>query len=278
MVITAEGLKGHEPPELTSSDIVIHDGKNAFKVEELIPLRAERAALQLAILIDDGSDSVLGLQFDDLRHFIREQPSTTQIGIYYIRNGSATPVQPMTPDHEAAASRLRLPLGQPGIAVSPYLAISEFIKKWPTTESGTQPARHEILLISSGVDLNRDSPTQNPYLAAAISDCQRAHVLVNSIYFAAAGHAGHDYFFMNFGRDNLSYLGDETGGEAYWQGLSTSVSLRPYFEDLNTRLKHQYLLTFTAEPEKQGRFERIRLKTELHDVDLMAPSQAWVPR
>jgi hypothetical protein len=273
MIVTAEGQKGHEPPELTSKDITIRGNKHEFRVEELVPLRGEHANLQLAVMIDDGSDSTLGLQFDDLRRFIREQPATTQIGIYFIRNGSAQPVQTMTPDHEASATHLRLPLGQPGIAASPYLAISEFIKKWPSADA----TRREILLISSGIDLDRESPPQNPYLTAAIADCQRAHVLVNSIYFSSAGHGGHDFFLMNFGRDNLSYLGDETGGEAYWQGLSTSVTLRPYFDDLNTRLKNQYLLSLTAPPEKKGRFERIGLQTEVHGVDLMAPGQAWVP-
>jgi hypothetical protein len=273
MIVTAEGLKGHQPPEITAKDIKVAGNKNEFQVEDLTPLRGDQAALQLAIMIDDGLDTTLGLQFDDVRRFIREQPASTQVGIYYIRNGSAQPYLAMTPDHQAAATHLRLPLGQPGIAVSPYLAISEFIKKWPSTDA----TRREILLISSGIDLDRESPPQNPYLTSAISDCQRAGVLVHSIYFASSGHGGHDYFLTNFGRDNLSYLGDETGGEAYWQGLSTSVTLRPYFDDLNTRLKNQYLLTLVAPPQKKGRFERIRLQTELHDVDLMAPDQAWIP-
>jgi hypothetical protein len=273
LIVTAEGSKGHETAGLTSKDIKISGNKHEFQVEDLIPLRGEHAALQLAVMIDDGSDANLGLQYDDLRRFIREQPASTQVGIYYIRNGSAQPYQSMTSDHEAAATHLRLPLGQPGIAVSPYLAISEFVKKWPAADA----SRREVLLISSGIDLDRESPPQNPYLAAAIADCQRAHVLVHSIYFASSGHGGHDYFLMNFGRDNLSYIGDETGGESYWQGLSTSVTLRPYFDDLNTRLKNQYLLTLTVPPEKKGRFERIHLQTEMHDVDLMAPDQAWVP-
>ena len=273
MVVTAEWSKGHEPPELTSKDIAIRGNAHDFRVEDLVPLRGEHANLQLAVMIDDGSDTTLGLQFDDLRRFIREQPATTQIGIYYIRNGSAQPAQAITEDHEAASTHIRLPLGQPGIGVSPYLAISEFVKKWSTADA----MRREILLISSGIDLDRESPPQNPYLTAAIADCQRARVLVHSIYFASAGHGGHDFFLTNFGRDNLSYLGDETGGEAYWQGLSTSVTLKPYFDDLNTRLKHQYLLSLTAPPEKKGRFERIRLQTELHGVDLMAPDQVWVP-
>jgi hypothetical protein len=276
LIVTAEGLKGHEAPELTASDVMIRGNQKTFQVEDLVPLRGEHATMQLAIFIDDGSNTTLGLQFDDLKRFIREQPPSTEIGTYYIRNGTAVPTQAMTADRDATVKGLRLPVGQPGIASSPFLAISDFVKKWPAA-SPSQPLRREILLISSGIDLYRGTPTQNPYLQTAIEDCQRAHVLVNSIYFSAEGHGGHDYFLMNFGRDNLSYLGDETGGEAYWQGLSTSVSFQPYLEDLNMRFKHQYLLTLRAEPQKKAMFERIRLQTELHGIDLMAPSQAWIP-
>jgi hypothetical protein len=271
MVVTAEVPKSRELPELTAKDVLIPD-REKFQVEDLTPLRGDRAGLQLAILIDDGSGTDLGLQLDDLRKFIREQPSTTQVGIYYIANGRAVPYQAMTADHEAAASRIRLPVGEPGIAASPYLAISDFIKKWPATQD-----RREILLISSGIDLYRGTPTQNPYLTASIADAQRARVLVHSIYFAGNGHAGHDYFLMNFGRDNLSLLGDGTGGEAYWQGLSTSVSFQPYLDDLNVRLGHQYLSTLTATPEKKGRFERIRLRTEVKYVELLTAEQVWIP-
>jgi hypothetical protein len=272
VIVTAESTKGHTPPELTAHDISLRTNQKAFEVEDLMPLRGEHADLQLAILIDDGLNTTLGLQFDDLRRFIRGQPPTTQIGVYYIRNGSAQPVQPITADHEAAARHLRLPLGEPGIAVSPYQAISELVREWPAATG-----RREILLISNGIDLYRGSPTQNPYLETAIQDCQRAHIPVHSIYFEAAGHAGHDFYFMNFGRDNLSYLGDETGGEAYWEGLATSVTLRPYFDDLNLRLQHQYLLTLRAEPQKKGRFENLRLRTELPQVELMTQDQVWVP-
>jgi hypothetical protein len=271
-LITAEGVKGHTPAELSSSDIAIHNNKGEFQVEELTPLRGDHAGLQLAIFIDDGVDATLGLQFDDLKRFIREQPVTTQIGIYYIRNGSAQAVQAMTADHEAAAGHLRLPIGEPGIAVSPSTAISEFIKKWPVSQD-----RREILLISSGIDLDRTVPSQNVYLASAIADAQRAQVAVHSIYFASAGHGGHDYYLRNFGRDYLAYLGDETGGESYWQGLETSVSLKPYFDDLNTRLQNQYLLTLTALPRNKGRFERIRLHTEQRGTELMAADQVWIP-
>ena len=272
MVVTTEGQKGHELPEITAKDVSIHHAKAQLRVEDLVPLRGEHAGLQLAIMIDDGSDTVLGLQLGDLKAFIREQPATTQVGVYYLRNGVAMPAQNMTADHEAAANHLRLPIGQAGVEASPSNAISDFIKKWPASQN-----RREILLVSSGIDLSQGFPPENPYLTAAIAEAQRAGVLVHSIYFSAAGHAGHNYFLSNRGRDYLSYLGDQTGGESYWQGLATSVSLKPYLDDLNTRLQHQYLLTLAAEPAAKGRFEHVKLETELPHVELMTADQVWVP-
>ena len=272
LVVTAEGQKGQAPPEVGQGDILAQFGKTAARVEELTPLRGDHAGLQLAIFIDDGSDTSLGVQLSDLKQFIREQPSTTQIGVYYIRNGEAMPAQALTADHEAAAKHLRLPTGEPGAAASPSEAISTFIKKWPATSD-----RREILLISSGLDLYRGFPGQNPYLSSAIEAAQRAHVLVNSIYFASSGHAGHDFSLMNFGRDYLSILGDGTGGEAYWEGLATAVTFRPYLDDLSMRLKHQYLLTLTAQPEKKGGFEHVRLRAENPHVELLTADRVWVP-
>jgi hypothetical protein len=272
MVVTAEGQKGTQPPELGKGDVQLHHDKNQLRVEDLVPLRGDRAGLQLAIMIDDGSNTNLGVQFGDIKSFIREQPASTQIGLYYIRNGTAAPAQNMTADHEAVASHLRLPIGQPGVAASPSTAISDFIKQWPATAD-----RREILLISDGIDLDRSFPPENPYLTTAIADAQRAGVLVNSIYFAGAGHSGHDFFLSNRGRDYLSYLGDQTGGEAYWEGLATSVSLQPYLSDLSTRLRNQYLLVVGADPVAKGRFERVRLHTEVPHVEIMSAEQVWIP-
>ncbi len=272
MLVTAESPKGSVPPAVSAADVILHGNKSELKVEDLVPLKGDQAALQLAILIDDGSETTLSLQFPEIKAFIRKQGPAAQVGVYYIRNGSAIAAKAMTADLDAAANSLRMPLGQPGIAVSPYLAISEFVKKWPATA-----ARREILLISPGIDLYTGAPYQNPYLASCIDDAQRAGVLIHSIYSSGSGHAGHDYFWMNFGRDNLSFLGDRTGGESYWEGLATSVTFQPYLDDLSARLTHQYLLTLTAPPARKGRFEQVRLRTEIPHVDLVSADRVWFP-
>ena len=42
-------------------------------------------------------------------------------------------------------------------------------------------------------------------------------------------------------------------------------------------LSNQYLLTFKASGGAKGRFERVRLSTELPHVEFMAASQAFLP-
>ena len=228
LVVTAEGHRGTAPVEVMKDNISVAVNRRPAQVEKWIPLRGDQARLDLYIVIDDGEDSDLGSQFSSLKAFMHGQPGTARIGLAYLRNGAANIVAPLTTDHDKTARALRLPLAQPGISASPYMGISDLVKKWPT--SGT---RREVLLISSGIDPYYSPPDQlNPYLLKAIEDAQRAGILIHSIYFAEAGHLGHSYWQINWGQNYLSELGDETGGEAYWQGLRSPVSFDPYLKDL----------------------------------------------
>ena len=51
------------------------------------------------------------MHLDDLKTFINAQPSTTLVGVGYMRNATVQIVQDLTTDHAAAAKALRLPLG-----------------------------------------------------------------------------------------------------------------------------------------------------------------------
>jgi hypothetical protein len=272
LVVTAEPHKGKNVPALSTGDISVYQGKDRLNVTELIPLQGEHAGLQLAILIDDSAETELSLQFDDLRNFIRAQPASTKVGVYYMRNGLTVPTQQITADHEAAAKAFRLPLGSTTAVGDPYDSLRDLVKNWPKTTD-----RRQVLMLSSGVGLYRGTPSNNPYLGNAIAECQREGVQVHSIYVNRVGHAGHSFSMINFGRDSLSYLGDETGGEAYWQGLSTAVSFQPYMKDLTDRLNHQYLVTFFVHPGKKAELQQIKLKTELPNVELIAADKVYIP-
>lgn len=272
LIVTAEGHHGAAPPEVVKDDVSVEVNRRPAQVEKWIRLRGDQASLELYIAIDEGDDTWLGNQFSSLKDFIREQPGTARIGLAYLRNGAANIVAPLTTDHDQAARALRLPLGEPGVSASPYMGISDLVKKWPA--SG---ARREVLLISSGIDPYYSPPDQeNPYLLKAIGDAQRAGILVHSIYFAEAGHLGHSYWQINWGQNYLSELGDETGGEAYWQGLTSPVSFDPFLKDLAQRLQNQYLLTVVPRDGKGG-LAPVHVSSSEAGVSLMAPSQIYVP-
>jgi hypothetical protein len=267
LVVTAEGRRGAAPPEVVKDNVSVEVNKRPVRVEKWIPLRGDHANLELYIVIDDGEDSDLGLQFGSLKAFVNGQPGTTRIGLAYLRNGSANIAAPLTTDRAAFVKALRLPLGEPGIAASPYMGISDLVKKWSAAD-----ARREVLLISSGIDDWSPPDPQNPYLLKAIADAQRAGILVHSIYYAGAGHMGHSYWRVNWGQNYLAELGDETGGEAYWQGSISPVSFDPYLKDLTERLQNQYLMTLVSDDAKGG-LEPVRVTTSVSGVSLVAASK-----
>jgi hypothetical protein len=241
-----------------------------MRVTGWTPAQNDRTGLQLWLLIDDGADTALGTQLEDLRGFVLEQPSATQVGIGYLRNGTVQVEQKPTADHALAAKKIRLPLGQPGISASPYLALIDLIQKWPTADQA-----REVLMITSGIDPDYGPGPSNPYLDRAIEDAQRAGVVVHSIYFSSSGHFGHSLWQINWGQNYLSQLAEETGGELFWLGTSNPVSLAPYLNELNQRFREHHILTFLAQGNPG--FRRLKLKTEVPHAALVGPSKVYVP-
>jgi len=107
--------------QLTADDVLVSQNNRHRQVTSLEPLRVQNG-LELWLLIDDGSSSNLGTQLADLKKFVLAQPSTTQVGIGYMRNGGVQTVQTLTSDHQLAAKAMRLPTAMPGISESPYMA------------------------------------------------------------------------------------------------------------------------------------------------------------
>src|SRR5258708_9139744 len=185
IVVTVEGQKDHAPPNLAPHDVLVYLDNERMRVTDWTSVQNDRTGLQLWLLIDDGTDTALGTQLEDLRRFVVEQPSTTQVGIGYLRNGTVQVEQKPTGDHALAAKTIRLPLGQPEISASPYLALIDLIQKWPSADQA-----REVLMITSGIDPDYGPGPSNPYLDRAIHAAQRAGVVVHSIYFSSAGHLG----------------------------------------------------------------------------------------
>jgi hypothetical protein len=273
LVVSVEPRKGSEIPVVNREDVMVYEGHDRDKVTDWVPAQGDHAALELFFLLDDSSGSNLGVQLDDIRKFINEQPASTKIGVAYMQNGIARIEQNLTADHVTAAKVLRLPMGIRGANASPYFSLSDLIKRWPDTT-----ARRAVMMVTDGIDLYYGTgDLLDPYLDEAIDSAARAGITVSAIYNPDVGHFGHSYWQTYWGQLYLSRLAEETGGEAYYIGFNgPAVAFAPYLEDMEKRFSHQYLLTFLAKPPKKAGWTRVRLRTEVPNVDLVSAGKVYV--
>jgi VWFA-related protein len=266
--VTAVGKK-QPPPPIKKDDVELFQGKERVPVADW--RRGE--ALFLAILIDDSLDSEVASQWSDLKAFIDAQPQTTYVAVAYSRNGAASVVQDFTNDHALATKALRIPSGAGGAFSSPYLSVQDWIKRWP--DHGGD--RRSIIMISSGIDYFRGGfDPVDPDLDSTIEQAQKKNINVWTIYYPDAGHVGRRFFRVFNSQSNLSRLSEETGAESYYLGSGIPVTLKPYFEEIQGHLENQYLLSFAGNAGKKGKFERIKVTTEIPNVEFMVPSAVFV--
>src|SRR6202030_2077039 len=271
VTVTAVAKKG-SPPPLKKEDVQVFEGKERVQVADW----RHDGPLYPALLIDDSLDSEAASQWNDVKAFIAEQPENTLVAVAYGRNGGAMVVQDFTQDHALAAKALRIPLGNGGAFSSPYLAVQDWLKSWP---SSAGDHRSSILLISSGIDYFRGGfEPLDPDLDSTIERAQKENVNVWTIYYPGAGHVSRGYFRVFNAQANLSKLSEETGAESYYLSFDRPVTLKPYFDELLQHLHNQYLLTFAAAPGGQkGKFERVRVITEVPNVQFLTPSEVFLP-
>jgi hypothetical protein len=268
--VTAVGKKNTQPPPIKKDDVELYQGKERLQVADW----RKGETLFLAVLIDDSLDQNIASQWRDLRAFMMAQPPTTYIGVFYGRNGAATVAQDFTKDHAAAAKALRIPYGGFGAFSSPYLELQDLIKRLPG-----EGERRSILLISSGIDYFRGNfGPISPDVDPTIEHAQKANINIWTVYAPDGGHAGRGFFRRSNAQSELSEISEETGAESYFLGFGPPVNLKPYFDEISIHLNNQYLLTFEGNGGKRGRFERIRLTTEIQKVEFMTPSGVFLPK
>jgi hypothetical protein len=277
MTVTASVASNKRMPEITQQDIIVTQGKQRRKVIEWIPATGSHAGLDLFILIDDASASSLGTQLDDLRTFINAQPSTTSVGVGYMRNATVQIAQNFTTDHAAAANALRLPVGNAGAYGSPYLSVIDLMKRWPADQN-----RREVLMVTDGIDrARRGIPGRglyvNPDVDSASDVAMGTGTMVHTIYAPGADRLHRNSWEANNGQLGIAKLSDVSGGESYFLGLQAPVSFQPYLSQLQTVLDNQYLLTFSAVPGKKAQLQSVSIKTEVAGVDLGYADGVWVP-
>jgi len=268
ITVTAIGKKDSAPPSISKDDVQL----TVDKQRKQLAGWEKGDALSLAILIDDSLDSSVAGQWNDLKAFIMAQPANTAVAVAYASNSAAMVAQDFTTDHALAAKALRIPRGQFGIGSSPYLAVIDWLKRWPDTNS-----RRSLLLISSGIDRFRGAwGPFYPDVDTAVSRAQRENVNLWSIYSPGVGHRFRSFALANLGQNNLSKMTDETGGETYYLGTSAPVSFKPYLDEIQMHLNNQYLLTFAGDGGTKGKYTRIQLKTEQPDVEFSHADNAFI--
>jgi VWFA-related protein len=269
MTVTAVGKKDKQPPPLTKDDVQLYQGKERIQVADW----KRGDALFLAVLIDDSLESTVANQWNDLKAFFMAQSENTYIAVAYARNGSAMVAQDFTKDHALAGKALRIPLGNAGAFTSPYLTLEDWMKRWP--ESGE---RKSIILFSSGVDYFRGSfDPIDPDLDTTVARAQKQNINIWTIYVPDAGHVGRREFRVFNAQSNLSRLSEETGAESYYLGFGSPVTLKPYFDEIQMHLNNQYLLSFVGNGGKKGKFERVRVVSEVPNVEFLTPSEVFLP-
>jgi hypothetical protein len=290
LVITDMAVRSDsELPRLRQGEVKVKQGKTFLQVTQLIPAQGDNDALQLMILIDDTVDPVIGGNLNELKEFIKSQPSSTLIGIGYMSNAGVNVVQNFTADHDLAVKAVRLPRGAFSTMDSPYLSLISLVKGWPQ-----QKVRREVLMLSDGIDrLRGETPTtaqlgprtvgvyhSMPAISmdatSASEISQRHNVIVHSIYAAGVGRAGRSSWDLQLGLGGLSKIAEETGGECYSLGTSNPVSFKPYLERFQKALDNQYYLVFLATPGKKPGLQRVKIQTEVSNSELLAPDNVWV--
>jgi hypothetical protein len=267
--VTAVGKNDATPP-IALDDVQFSTGKERRQIGDW----RKEDKLFLAILIDDSLDSTAAGQWEYLKEFIMAQPPTTSIAIGYLRNNTTMVAQDFTPNHELAAKALRIPIGVGGMGSSPYLATMDMLKRWPETG-----IRRSIILITSGIDYfrGRSLGTFSPDLDPLISRAERQNTNVWPVYYPSAGHRSRGFYVVSNAQNNLEKLAEESGGESYYLGASAPVSLKPYFDEIGRHFNNQYLLTFAGTGGPKGKFQSIKLKTEIKDVEFFYPSSVFLP-
>jgi hypothetical protein len=267
MTVTAVGKKDTNPPPIAKDDVQFYVNKERTQIADW--KRGEK--LYLAVVIDDSLNSNVASQWADMKAFFAAQPDTTLISVSYARNGTAVVAQDFTNNHELLEKALRIPLGA-GAFSSPYLTLLDLMKRLPPTAD-----RRSILLLSSGIDYFHGNFPSSPDLDSVVQRAQKENINIWSIYYPDAGHAGRGFFRTSRGQSDLSQIADQTGAESYALGFGLPVSLKPYFDELSMHLANQYLLTFSGNGGKKGKFERVHITTELANVEFLAPSDTFLP-
>jgi hypothetical protein len=276
MVITAVPAKsGTRPATLDRDDVTVTLADRPARVIGVQPLAGPLANMQLFVLLDDSLPaSTLGIQIPQLKAFIQGLPPDVQVAVGYMRNGTFGPVQGFTTDHQKAAQAVRLPIAEVGLNGSPYFALSDLAKHWPSKETA---GRRAVLMLTDGVDryYGINWEVDDPYVDAAANDALKNGIVVYSIYMRDAGIYDRGGQTKLFAQSRLQQVTDRTGGYAYFQDFTNPVSVSPFLDNLQNRLQHQYRVSIEALHVKG--IQPVKVRSEVPGLKIEGPTRVYVP-
>ena len=130
-------------------------------------------------------------------------------------------------------------------------------------------------MLTDGVDRYYSASfVDDPYVDVAKHDALKAGIMVYTVYVRGAGFYGSGRWLTTIAQSRLNQVSQETGGYAYFEGMSDPVTISPFLEDLQERLDHQYLLTF--KPLGVKGIQPVKLKPESLGLKVYGPEHIYV--
>src|SRR3989440_7398975 len=204
------------------------------------PLRV-RTPLNIAILIQDDLISRVGNELGVTRDFIRSLPAGSRVMVGYITAGTLQVRQPFTTDLNRAASSLRIPIASTSAsAYNPYVEVIEALKRFDSSWKG----HNAVLFVSDGLDTSQGFDATAAGLTLdidrTITEANRRSVAIYSFYAPSVGLTSHSYMAASVGQSSLNRVSHDTGGKAFFQGMTGFVTFDSYFSRLTQELNRVY--------------------------------------
>lgn len=219
-----------------STNVIPRDKTKTNKTKARIP-----EPLNLAVLVQDDLISQVGNELGVTRDFIRSLPSGSRVMVGYITTGKLEVRQSFTSDLDKAARTLRMPISSTTASpFNPYVEVIEALRKFDANWKG----KNAVLLISDGLDISRgfdvSSSAHTFDLDRAIKEANKRSVSVYTFYAPSVGLTSRSRLAASFGQNSLYRLADDTGGKAFFQGMTGFVTFDSYFDHLKQTLNEQY--------------------------------------
>jgi len=216
------------------------NAKTNANAKEAEALRV-RTPMNVAILIQDDLIARVGNELGVTRDFIRSLPAGSRVMVGYITSGSLQVRQPFTTDLNRAASSLRIPIASTAASpYNPYVEVIEALKKFDSSWKGP----NTVLLISDGLDTSHGFDTSSAGhtidIDRTISEAKRRDVAIYSFYAPSVGFTSSSRLAASYGQSSLNRVSQETGGRAFFQGMTSFVTFDSYFNRLRQELNKQY--------------------------------------